>query len=76
MSLSVHKNVDSKITKKDLNNHSDIIEENNPQIKKKDGGIVNSGGNDTPSLNIERENRLAKVLSLFSKGLSQEEIAH
>jgi DNA-binding NarL/FixJ family response regulator len=26
-------------------------------------------------LDIEKENRLAKVISLFSKGLSQEEIA-
>ncbi|MGB6674609.1 MAG: ECF-type sigma factor [Candidatus Nitrosopolaris sp.] len=27
-------------------------------------------------LDIERENRLSKVISLFSKGLNQEEIAH
>jgi len=27
-------------------------------------------------LHIERENRLSKVISLYSKGLNQEEIAH
>src|SRR5712692_10258424 len=27
-------------------------------------------------LDIERENRLSKVISLYSKGLNQEEIAH
>ena len=77
----MHKIIDSKIAK-DLNNHSDIVKENNAQIKKKYGGIVNSGSNnDTQSskitvLDIERENRLSKVISLFSKGLNQEEIAH
>jgi hypothetical protein len=42
---------------------------------------IDNRNNDTLSpkvtvLDIERENRLSKVISLFSKGLNQEEMAH
>ena len=49
MSLSMHKTIDSKIAK-DLNNHSDIVKENNAQIKKKYGGIVKACTNVAPGV--------------------------
>lgn len=79
MSLSVHKNVAPKIIKSVGNNH--CTQSNDVDGKKRDRpNNISNRNNDTPPkitvLNIERENRLSKVISLFSKGLNQEEIAH
>jgi len=77
MSVSVHKNTPTKIIK---TNHS-IQKYNNVDGKRRDrpNDISNTSiDNLSPKitvLDIERENRLSKVLSLFSKDLNQEEIA-
>lgn len=79
MSLSVHKNIAPKIIKSVGNNHS--TQSKDVDGKKKDRlNNISNRNNDTlspkiPVLDIERENRLSKVISLFSKGLNQEEIA-
>jgi DNA-binding NarL/FixJ family response regulator len=76
MSLSVHKSVPSKITY-----HSGAAKEKeNISREKETGGSSSKINTDALStkitvLDIERENRLSKVTSLYSKGLNQEEIA-
>jgi hypothetical protein len=77
MSLNVHKNIAPKIIKSVGNNHST---QSNDGKKKDSLNDVSNRNNDTLSpkitvLDIERENRLSKDISLFSKGLNQEEIA-
>jgi predicted transcriptional regulator len=80
MSLSVHKNIAPKIIKSMGDNRS-TLKSNDVDSKRRDSpNDVSNGNNDTLSpkitvLDIERENRLSKVISLFSKGLNQEEIA-
>ncbi len=81
MSLTVHKNIAPKIIKSMRDNRS-TPKSNDVDSKRKDSlNHVSNRNNDTISpkitlLDIERENRLSKILSLFSKGLNQEEIAH
>jgi ECF sigma factor len=75
MSLSVHKSVPSKIT---YNSGAAKEKENISREKETDGSSkINTDALSTKitALDIERENRLSKVTSLYSKGLSQEEIA-
>jgi DNA-binding NarL/FixJ family response regulator len=80
MSLNVHKNIPPKITKSVGDDHG--TQNNNIDGKRRDRpNDISNTSNYTLSpkpavLDIERENRLSKVLSLFSKGLNQEEIAH
>ncbi len=66
MSVTMHKNIPktSETTLKTNNNHN-----NNPNANS------NSGTNLLPVLDIEKENRFARIISLHSKGLSQSEIA-
>jgi hypothetical protein len=67
--------------KMSLRMHKNIAPKNNVDGKKRDRPNDSSNINtDTlPTkitiLDIERENRLSKVISLYSKGLNQEEIA-
>jgi DNA-directed RNA polymerase specialized sigma subunit len=69
-----------KVTRS-LGDDGGAAKENNAGRKKTDGTIDDiTINNDSLSpkiavLDIERENRLSKVISLFSKGLNQEEIA-
>jgi predicted transcriptional regulator len=77
MSLSVHKSVPSKIT-----NYGGATKEKENISREKQTGKSSSNKINTDVLSakitvldIERENRLSKVTSLYSKGLSQEEIA-
>ena len=66
MSLSVHKNIAPK-------NNVDGKKRDRPN----DSGNINTDTLPTKItiLDIERENRLSKIISLYSKGLNQEEIA-
>jgi DNA-directed RNA polymerase specialized sigma subunit len=80
MSLSVHKHVPAKITRS-LGDDGGAAKENNAGRKNTEGTIDSNVNNDSLSpkitvLDIERENRLSKVILLYSKGLKQEEIAH
>jgi len=77
--MNVHKNIAVKNTGR-LGNDGDVAD-NNAGRKKTDGTIDSDNINNIalPAkitvLDLERENRLSKVISLFSKGLNQEEIA-
>jgi hypothetical protein len=73
MSLSMHKNIAPRIIKSMGNNHS-ALKNNAVDGKRRDRpNDISNASNDTMSpkitvLDIERENRLAKVTSLLSKG--------
>ena len=81
MNATVHKNAPSKILM-DRTHHTDTNtkKEYDEVRKKKREGYTKTIKPNLPTnitvLDIEKENRLSKVISLYSKGRSQEEIAH
>lgn len=80
MNATVHKNPPSKILM-DRTHHTNANtkkEYDEIRKKKRDGYTATMQASLTTKiavLDIEKENRLSKVISLYSKGLSQEEIA-
>jgi predicted transcriptional regulator len=80
MSMKMHKSIPVKITRS-LGDDGGTAREDSAVRQKTDGTVDRSTMNNdslSPKIavsEIERENRLSKVISLFSKGLNQEEIA-
>ncbi len=77
MSTNVHKSTPSKIVTclKNINYASN----GSTNLKKNQDERIKENVSATPKIaviDIERENRLSKVISLYSKGLNQEEIAY
>ena len=58
--------------------HKNTQEQSNYETTTNRTRVVNQGSNNTqnlPILDIEKENRLSRIISLYSKGLTQAEIA-
>jgi hypothetical protein len=78
MSLKIHKNIPDKIPMVPIEDNSRAAKENNSLGKQtRESSEINKDAlpSRIPVLDIERENRVSKILSLHSKGLNQEEIA-
>lgn len=70
MSTPLHKNTETKQEKNISTKTSKVLDNNNSDAVNDNGGSLLSSTTD-----LERENRLSKVMSLYSKGLPQDEIA-
>ena len=77
MSTTMHKNVPINVVtyqKKNrpvVNDSTDYKSSQNAKIKEN----ISSAASKIAAMDIEKQNRLSKVISLYSKGLNQEEIA-
>jgi predicted transcriptional regulator len=74
MSMTMHKNTPSKIVTSLKNNSSAVSSRDKSNQNASTKGNVLAASK-IAVIDIERENRLSKVISLYSKGINQEEIA-
>ena len=69
MSTPLHKNTETKLEKNISTSTSKVSDNNSNAVYDNGGSLLSS------TMDLERKNRLSKVMSLYSKGLSQQEIA-
>lgn len=75
MSSTVHKSTSSKIVTGLKNNSSAAISSTDKNNQKASIKGNMTAASKIAVIEIEKQNRLSKVISLYSKGLNQEEIA-
>ena len=75
MSTTVHKNTPSKFVTGLKNNSSTAISSADKSNQKASIKGNMAAASKIAVIDIEKQNRLSKVISLYSKGLNQEEIA-